>query len=259
MQTFTKFLYDFLSQFFTGAKTIIFGIWEGIKQAFNFAAYSEVINEYKGDLSMPEWVLVGLAVLMILALIAMFVLLIYFLVRKYIKFRKKGINQEELLEEVASLNKQVVTLMKEKDEIMAMKVSQLGLKPGESPIEEQGDEASEEDEFQGEGIRFAKLTEIDGDFKSYKVKDYANSYTLEELCENFRNFAASKLKLYYSLDMIRLFIAALSSTKLVILQGISGTGKTSLAYAWGKFLKHDSCVASVQPSWRDRTELFRIF
>ena len=58
---------------------------------------------------------------------------------------------------------------------------------------------------------------------------------------------------------MRLFIAALASTKLVILQGISGTGKTSLAYAWGKFLKHDSCVASVQPSWRDRTELFGYF
>ena len=59
--------------------------------------------------------------------------------------------------------------------------------------------------------------------------------------------------------MMKLFIAALASTKLVILQGISGTGKTSLAYAWGKFLKHDSCVASVQPSWRDRTELFGYF
>lgn len=27
----------------------------------------------------------------------------------------------------------------------------------------------------------------------------------------------------------------------------------------GKILKHDSCVASVQPSWRDRTELFGYF
>ena len=75
----------------------------------------------------------------------------------------------------------------------------------------------------------------------------------------FRNFAASQLKLYYKTEMIRLYISALASTKLVILQGISGTGKTSLAYAWGKFLKHDSCVASVQPSWRDRTELFGYF
>ena len=59
--------------------------------------------------------------------------------------------------------------------------------------------------------------------------------------------------------MIRLFLSALASTKLVILQGISGTGKTSLAYAWGKFIRRDAIIASVQPSWRDRTELFGYF
>src|SRR5574344_1789992 len=59
--------------------------------------------------------------------------------------------------------------------------------------------------------------------------------------------------------MIRLFLSSLASTKLVILQGISGTGKTSLAYAWGKFIRKDAIIASVQPSWRDRTELFGYF
>lgn len=147
--------------------------------------------------------------------------------------------------------------MKEKDEILAMKVSQLGLKPGESSTEEVTEQ--KEEDTSNLGIRFSKLNEIDEEFKNYKIKDYGNNFTLPELCETFRNFAASKLKLYYTTHMMRLFISALASTKLVILQGISGTGKTSLAYAWGKFLKHDSCVASVQPSWRDRTELFGYF
>ena len=103
------------------------------------------------------------------------------------------------------------------------------------------------------------MYDVDQAFKDYKVQNYGNSFELPEFVELFRNFAASQLRLYYSTDMIRLFVAALASTKLVILQGISGTGKTSLAYAWGKFLKHDSCIASVQPSWRDRTELFGYF
>jgi hypothetical protein len=59
--------------------------------------------------------------------------------------------------------------------------------------------------------------------------------------------------------MMDIFLSAIASTRLVILQGISGTGKTSLAYAWGKFVKNDSYIASVQPSWRDRTELFGYF
>jgi hypothetical protein len=154
--------------------------------------------------------------------------------------------------------------MKEKDELYAMKVSQLGLKPTDSALSEGAQAEGEEgavDEDTGVELdtRFPKLATIDQEYANYKIVNYGNSFTLPELVENFRNFAASELKLYYQSDLIKLYIAALASTKLVILQGISGTGKTSLAYAWGKFLKHDSCVASVQPSWRDRTELFGYF
>ena len=42
----------------------------------------------------------------------------------------------------------------------------------------------------------------------------------------------------------------------MILEGISGTGKTSICLAWGEFVKHFPCIASVQPSWRDRTDIF---
>ena len=256
METFTRFLYEFLSQFFSGIITILKGIGTGIGQIFDFKSYQMILDAYKNDLSMPEWILVGIAILCLVLLVGMVLLLIYLLIRKYLKFRKQAIKQDELMAEVATLNGQVASLVKEKEDILAMKVSQLGLKPGEDPTVEM----EEEKEEQGEnGIRFAKLNTIDEEYKTYKIKDYGNSFTLPELCENFRNFAASKLRLYYTIDMMRLFISALASTKLVILQGISGTGKTSLAYAWGKFLKHDSCVASVQPSWRDRTELFGYF
>lgn len=112
-----------------------------------------------------------------------------------------------------------------------MKVSKLGLKPGDSDTEE----VETQDEVAGDGQRFPKLASVDEAFAKYKIQNYNNTFTLEELVENFRNFAASKLRLYYSTEMIRLFISALASTKLIILQGISGTGKTSLAYAWGKF------------------------
>ena len=256
METFTRFLYEFLAQFFSGLITMIKGLWTGICQIFDIKSYQTILDTYKDDLTMPEWALVIISILSILILIVLIFALIYLLIRKYLKFRKQAISQDELLDEVASLNRQVASLVKEKEEILAMKVSQLGLKPGESPTE---DSPKEADEPENMGIRFAKLNTIDEEYANYKIKDYGNSFTLPELCENFRNFAASKLRLYYTIDMMRLFISALASTKLVILQGISGTGKTSLAYAWGKFLKHDSCVASVQPSWRDRTELFGYF
>ena len=35
MDTFTRFLYEFLSQFFLGVKTIFIGLIQGIKTIFN--------------------------------------------------------------------------------------------------------------------------------------------------------------------------------------------------------------------------------
>jgi hypothetical protein len=259
METLLKFLFDLLSQFFLGFKDIVLGLLNGIKEIFNILAYISIINDYKADFSVGEWILAGLAIILIIALMGFVVFLIYLLVRKYIRFRKTLVEQESLLEEVAELNSEVAKMMKEKEDILAMKVSNLGIKPTEEGEEAGATNEEEEDNKPVGDTRFAKLTQVDEEYKTYKIKNYGNSFTLPELIDNFRNFAAAKLKLFYTEDMIRIFIASLSCTKLVILQGISGTGKTSLAYAWGKFLKHDSCVASVQPSWRDRTELFGYF
>lgn len=257
METFSKFLYEFLKQFFSGAITIIRAIGTGLQQTFDMKSYQDILNTYKNDFSVPEWALVVISILCIVIFVGLIIALLYLLSRKYVKFRRKAINQDELLEEVASLNKQVQTLMKEKENIMAMKVSQLGLKPDESSeIESQEQEGENVD---NPDIRFSKLHEIDLKFADYQQVDYGNSFTLPELCANFRNFAASKLRLFYKPEMVRIFISGLASTKLIILQGISGTGKTSLAYAWGKFMRHDSCIASVQPSWRDRTDMFGYF
>ena len=257
MDTFFRFLYEFLSQFFSGLNSIVMGLINGIGKIFDFKAYLNIVNYYKNDFNIPEWFLVGLAILIMIIVLGLIFLGGYFLLRKYIRIRKSLVDQESLLEEVSTLNSKVATLMKEKEDILAMKVSKLGLRPDEDDTEK----ISENNEITDKNteIRFSKLYEVDEKFKDYKVVNYNNSFDLPQLVELFRNFAASQLKLYYTPKMIRLFVSALASTKLVILQGISGTGKTSLAYAWGKFLKHDSCIASVQPSWRDRTELFGYF
>ena len=260
MDTFFRFLYEFLMQFFSGVQMVAMGLFNGVVQAFNIKNYIEVINFYKQDFNGPEWVFVVIAIIILLLILGLIVFVVYLLIRKLIRIRKTMVEQEELLEEVATLNDEVSTLVKEKEDILAMKVSHLGLKPGESDTEEASQGSGDGDATEaGDGYRFPKLYLIDEEFANYKVQNYNNTFTLPELVEMFRNFAASQLKLYYKTEMIRLYISALASTKLVILQGISGTGKTSLAYAWGKFLKHDSCVASVQPSWRDRTELFGYF
>lgn len=262
MRTFLKYFYEILSQFFSGFISIFKGLVDGVKKIFDIKSYIKIAGEYKGDFNISEWVLFGVSILILLVFVAVIVLLIVYIIRKYIRFRKTVIEQESMLDEISDLNGRVASLLKEKEDILAMKISQLGLKPDESATLDtsaEGTSGSEEELDKNTAIRFAKLHDVDIRYENYKVPNYGNSFTLPELVEIFRNFAASQLRLYYKTEMIRLFISALASTKLVILQGISGTGKTSLAYAWGKFLKHDSCVASVQPSWRDRSELFGYF
>ena len=107
--------------------------------------------------------------------------------------------------------------------------------------------------------RFYMLSKIDDLAMEYKKPKYNNDFTLKELCDDFRDFACSELKLYYDISDIRQFIAALSVTHIIILQGMSGTGKTSLAYAFGEFLKNSTVVVPIQPMWKERTDLIGYF
>ena len=255
MNTFFRFFYEFVSIFFEGIAEVFKGIGKGFGKMFGINEYSKVINSYKDHFTGGDWVFVVLSIVILLALLGLIIFLIVMFIKKMIRRASANVSKDELLEEVANLNDQVVKLMKEKDELMAMKVSQLGLKPGE-----EGEETSEPEEEIGEtGIRFPKLTMLDEKFGKLTPKKYENNYTLPGLIDDFRCFAASKLHLYYDPVLLRPFIAGLACGKLIILQGISGTGKTSLAYAWGKFVKKDSCVSSVEPSWRDKSDFLGYF
>lgn len=109
--------------------------------------------------------------------------------------------------------------------------------------------------------RFQKLNLLD---KEYPRKEHIAStdgLTLEYICRRFRSFA-SRIEgnpLFYSIDDIRRFITSLGVSKILILQGMSGTGKTSLPVAWGKFSKVQTTVVPVQPMWKERSDLIGYF
>ena len=107
--------------------------------------------------------------------------------------------------------------------------------------------------------RFAKLSLVDAKYLNYEKPSFDNEITLEKFAENYRKFAASQLHLYYTPEIVRRFIAGMAASKLLILEGISGTGKTSLPYSFSRYLSNPCTMVSVQPSFRDRTELLGYF
>ena len=242
------FFLEFMEPLVGGMLDLIKGIGISLAKIFNIANYIDIINNNKG----VSGFVVFISVICLLLLFGLICFLIYRIVRRIIRFRHNVSHQESLVEEIDNLNNDIARLRNENERYKEM----ANAATGEVEYDENGNVINKINESE---TRFFKLTQIDQKFENYTFPEFNNTISLEELCERFRNYAASKLHLYYDIDLIRLFISAFASNRLIILQGISGTGKTSLAYAWGYFVNNESTIASVQPSWRDSTEIYGYF
>ena len=269
------FLYGFLTWFklffgnmLQGLLEIFKGLFFGIAKIFNFPYYIRLWETEGSSFGVFDWIFSILAFLLSFAVWAGVLFLIFLGIRKLVRLGKTAAKNEDLLEELSDLQSQVSKLTEEKERIIRIKVTQAGLsyeQMKKTLEEEMRNVAENESGEDGEtetalaACRFQRLAAVDEKYAFFQPPSYDDPVTLKDLCENIRNFACYNNGLYYDLRTIRLTIAGLAATKLLILQGISGTGKTSLPYVMGKFFKNDSTIASVQPSWRDRNELFGYF
>ena len=261
MQSYVQFLLEMLRQFFGGFWTAISGFFGGLIEVVNVLDYFDSLDKYKGDFNGIAWVVAIITVLLLIAVLVAIIMLVALFIRRRIRAHRAMENQMALIDEVGKLNAQVIRLTKEKDRILAIKAGARDLPHQEGTSYGTADEEENTSALKEGESRFYKLTQVDAQYAEYDRESevFDNEITLEGIVERFRNYACSRMGLYYETRVIRLFLAAFSSTRLIILQGISGTGKTSLPYAWGKFLENDTQIASVQPSWRDRSELFGYF
>jgi hypothetical protein len=107
--------------------------------------------------------------------------------------------------------------------------------------------------------RFPKLSLVDTKYEHFDEPEFNDTINLEQFAENYRLFAASQMHLFYTPEIVRRFVAGMAASKLLILEGISGTGKTSLPYSFSRYLGYPATLVSVQPSYRDKTELLGYF
>lgn len=108
---------------------------------------------------------------------------------------------------------------------------------------------------------FPALLELDSKLRAKGITETVPSLTdfAKDLQHRIAWDADEQKELYYRLEDIWLFIAGLSMSRLHILQGISGTGKTSLAKAFARAVGGGVKTISVQAGWRDKGDLIGHF
>ena len=251
MSAYFEYLRELLIRFFSDLGTFLnkafASPWADVPANFNY--YNSLLEHYSNPPDFWFWFFWILFLLLFIGLIGGIGFGLYLLIRKYVKFYKKELEKDELYRQVERLSYELYQAVQEKDKILNLKTAYMGVKPGE--MSKQDQEVVEE-----VTSRFPKLVRVDNSYNGVDMSvPYREGLSLEELCNAFRNYAASQLHLYYKIETIRQLFAGMATSKLIILEGISGTGKTSLAYALGKFFSFDSSIIPVQPSWKDRSEL----
>ena len=107
---------------------------------------------------------------------------------------------------------------------------------------------------------FPALSSMDEEYDGYAVEEFeSDDVALDELCVNFRNYLAQKHGLYYEAEAIRFWISGLATSHFSILEGLSGTGKSSLPRYFAEFVGAQLLFVPVQATWRDKTSLIGYF
>lgn len=112
-------------------------------------------------------------------------------------------------------------------------------------------------ESQQADVAFPELVKMDREpYQTPRPVDSIESLkTFTEELQHRIAVADPSNELYFRLADLQLFIGGLAMSQLHVFQGISGTGKTSLAKAFAKAVGGECQDIAVQAGWRDRSDL----
>ena len=122
-----------------------------------------------------------------------------------------------------------------------------------------------------EAFQYARKYDAETDLQNKGFRDNTPISLFEFANYMQRKMASSEKPFYYDIDTIKIFIAGLNMSNISILQGISGTGKTSLPREFAKSIISDAIsyqgnsaenspnapyrICAVQSGWRDNMDL----
>lgn len=245
-------------------RDLLGNIWKFISNIFQAIAdlvFNDIVTYFK-DLALAseefyflDWLIAVIIIGINLVFLIFLLIRLYQFLRRYIRFVRSELEKDELLEEVSLITQKNIELVDEKNKILALK---MGVTPGGYNDYFDPSRSKTAEGKKAKDSRFIKLTQVDEAYKNQITSvsmEPDEMVSLPELVTRFINFAASRMNLYYDKKTIATYFSGMATSKIIILEGISGTGKTSLPYSMGKFFNNDAAIISVQPSWRDKSEI----
>ncbi len=262
MQDYFAYLREMIVSFFQNM-----GDWFKRRWYDPFTAWGSYFNTYHyyflnhyESFGFWGWFFFVLFALLLIGLVGGLIFLLVLLIRKYVKFYKKELDKEKLQKEVEQLQIELYNSEMANRRILNLQLETVSGQPTEITVNGPDGKPTEEKKPGDDKLRFPRLINVDRKYvdpasRLIEMEPSDKTASLKDVCERFRNFAASQMHLYYTPETIRVLFASMATSKLIILEGISGTGKTSMPYALGRFFKNPATIVSVQPSWHDRSEL----
>lgn len=187
------------------------------------------------------------------------------------------INEGELLELkriLSNMDSYIIEINAYKNQIETAKVRESSLKKTIEDLSITIDQLKGESTKKADAFEFAKKADTDSRNLGFNhlesKKDIpSNLFEMVNYVQQWMAYKSDK-PFYYSLETIRIFLAGLNMSPINILQGISGTGKTSLPREFAKSLitdfnyvgtdednqnKSPYRICAVQSGWRDNMDL----
>jgi Na+-transporting methylmalonyl-CoA/oxaloacetate decarboxylase gamma subunit len=105
-------------------------------------------------------------------------------------------------------------------------------------------------------ILFKELSSIDDrSLNAPMIRGDGGKVSLSSFVDDLRDYLASSHGLFYRRRDLALFVSAFAVSHLVVLEGVSGTGKSSLPRFFASFIGQKAFFESVQMTFKEKSDL----
>lgn len=184
------------------------------------------------------------------------------------------VNEQEISElrtRINNADSYVIEIQGYKDRLESSKNREDSLKRTIEDLKSTVEQLKGEHQKDEEAFQYARKYDSDVSLQNKGFHDVLPSSMQEFAIYMQKKMASSEKPFYYDLDTVRIFIAGLNMSNISILQGISGTGKTSLPREFAKAIISEALdyrgnnaenspnapyrICAVQSGWRDNMDL----